>query len=489
MVIKFDKKRRRLFFIILALLIIIGGSIRTFILTNQRETFTLQDEKNKNEYTIDVIYDDETNRILCNESLVYLNNTKTTLDKIYLHIYPNAFCEKELVPFENSEMDRAYPNGFNEGYIDLKNVLSNNDKLKYKITGDKNDILEIKLDKLLKAGEQVKIDLKYNVKLPNCLGRFGYGDNTVNVTNWFPIACVYDDKGWNLKSYETVGDPFYSDTSNFKVKILAPAKYKLVTTGEITEKKTDNEKVLYTIDGKMVRDFAFILSDKFVVNKSNYKDIVINTYNLNDDMSQESMDVAKSSIEIFSNLFGDYPYDTYSVVASDFFIGGMEYPMLSMIDENLYNKENKFLMEYVIAHETAHQWWYSVIGNDEVNEPWLDEALTEYSTILYFEEKYGKETGDKLMKTMEVQARNYKTSDIFKATTEYKDSSEYSLSVYTKGAVAFNEIRKEVGDEVFFNTLKEYYSTYKFKNVNGPQFVDLWKSKGVDIEKIIKKCK
>ena len=489
MVIKFDKKRRRLLVIILALLIIIGGAIRTFIHTNQRETFTIQDEKNKNEYTIDVIYDDETNRILCNENLVYKNNTKTTLDKIYLHIYPNAFCEKDSVPFEDSEMSRAYPNGFNEGYIDIKEVLSENNKLHSEIIGDKNDILEIKLDKLLKAGEVVKLDLKYNVKLPNCLGRFGYGDNTINVTNWFPIACVYDDKGWNLKSYEAIGDPFYSDTSNFQVKILAPSKYKLATTGQITEKKTDNEKVQYTIDAKMVRDFAFILSDKFVVNKTNYKDIIINTYNLNEDMSQEAVDAAKSSIEIFSNLFGDYPYDTYSVVASDFFIGGMEYPMLVMIDQSLYNKENKFLLEYVIAHETAHQWWYSVIGNDEINEPWLDEALTEYSTILYFEQKYGKETGEKLIKTMEIQTRDYKTEDIFKATTEYKDSSQYSLSVYTKGAVVFNEIRKEVGDKVFFNTLKEYYSTYKFKNVNGPQFVDLWKSKGVDIEKIINEYK
>ena len=90
---------------------------------------------------------------------------------------------------------------------------------------------------------------------------------------------------------------------------------------------------------------------------------------------------------------------------------------------------------------------------------------------------------------MEVQTKNYNTNDIFKATTDYKDSSEYSLSVYTKGAVIFDKIRKEVGDEVFFNTLREYYNTYKFKNVNGPQFVELWKSKGVDIEKIINNYK
>ena len=486
MIINFTKKVRILTGMILTLLIVIGGGVYVYQSKNSVQTSNIEEGKNLNKYIMDVIFDDESKRLMCNQNVEYVNNTNIALDKIYFHIYPNAFSKKEFAPFEKDEMNQAYPNGFNEGYIDIKNVLNNNNKMKYEIIGDKNDILEVKLDKLLKEGESIKIDLKYNVKLPNCLGRFGYGENTVNVTNWFPIACVYDDKGWNLKSYEAVGDPFYSDTSNFEVRLLAPSKYKLATTGEIVEQKTDTEKTLYTIDAKLVRDFAFILSDKFTINKTKYKDVLINTYNLNENMSQEAVDVAKSSIDIFSNLFGDYPYNTYSVVASDFFIGGMEYPMLVMIDESLYNNENKFLLEYVIAHETAHQWWYSVVGNDEISEPWLDEALTEYSTVLYFEQKYGKETGDKLIKTMEVQTRNYKTNDIFKATTDYKDSSEYSLSVYTKGAVVFSKIRNEVGDEVFFNTLKEYYNTYKFKNVNGPQFVELWKSKGVDIEKIIK---
>ena len=109
------------------------------------------------------------------------------------------FAIKNLYHLRESEMEKAYPNGFNEGYIDIKNILNNNNKMKYEIIGDKNDILEVKLDKLLKEGESIKIDLKYNVKLPNCLGRFGYGENTVNVTNWFPIACVYDDRGMESK--------------------------------------------------------------------------------------------------------------------------------------------------------------------------------------------------------------------------------------------------------------------------------------------------
>ncbi|MDU6249585.1 MAG: M1 family aminopeptidase, partial [Paeniclostridium sordellii] len=202
-----------------------------------------------------------------------------------------------------------------------------------------------------------------------------------------------------------------------------------------------------------------------------------------------STKIAKDSIEIFSELFGEYPYNKYSVIASDFYIGGMEYPMISMIDKNLYTNKNKFLLEYVIAHETAHQWWYGTVGNDEVNEPWIDEALTEYSTILYFEKRYGKEYLDRLIENMEAQSRSYSDENIFKPSSQYKNSTEYSLNVYTRGAVLFHKIREEVGDKVFFDILKDYYKTYKFKNVNGTQFVELWKKNGVDIEKIIGKNK
>lgn len=426
---------------------------------------------------------------MCNQNIEYVNNTNIALDKIYFHIYPNAFSKEEFAPFEKDEMNQAYPNGFNEGYIDIKNVLNNNNKLEYEITGEKNDVLEVNIGRQLKPGEKISIDMKYNVKIPNSEGRFGYGENTINVTNWFPIVCVHDDRGWNLKSYETLGDPFYSETSNFYVKLLIPKKYKLGCTGNIISEKSDSEKVFYEIQAKKVRDFAFVLSDKFKIKKDTYKDVNISTYNLNETLSTEVTKIAKDSIRIFSDLFGEYPYDTYSVIASDFFIGGMEYPTLVMIDQSLYNEKDKFLLEYVIAHETAHQWWYSVIGNDEISEPWLDEALTEYSTVLYFEEKYGKEVGSKLIKTMEIQTRNYSSEDIFKSTTQYKNSIDYSLNVYTKGALAFNEVRNKVGDEVFFATLKEYYNTYMFQNVNGAKFVDLWNKKGIDIDKIISEYK
>ena len=387
MIINFTKKVRILTGMILTLLIVIGGGVYVYQSKNSVQTSNIEEGKNLNKYIMDVIFDDESKRLMCNQNVEYVNNTNIALDKIYFHIYPNAFSKKEFAPFEKDEMNQAYPNGFNEGYIDIKNVLNNNNKLEYEIKGEKNDLLEVKIGRQLKPGEKISIDMKFNVKIPNSEGRFGYGENTINITNWFPIACVHDDRGWNLKSYEAVGDPFYSDTSNFYVKLLIPRKYKVGCTGNIISEKSDSEKVLYEIQAKKVRDFAFILSDKFKIKKDTYKGVNINTYNLNEKLSTEVTKIAKDSISIFSDLFGEYPYDTYSVIASDFYIGGMEYPTLVMIDQSLYNEKDKFLLEYVIAHETAHQWWYSVIGNDEISEPWLDEALTEYSTVLYFEEK------------------------------------------------------------------------------------------------------
>ena len=487
MIIDFRKKTRIFISFFMVITIFMAGIVY-FNKERYTQVLNIKNEA-KSSYTMDVILEDESKRLMCNQNIKYINNQNKNLKSLYFHIYPNAFSKEEFTPFEKSQMKQAYPNGFNEGYIDIQNILIGDKKVKYTITGEKEDILELKLDKPLKPNETVSIDMKFNVKIPNSIGRFGYGDNTINVTNWFPIACVNDERGWNLKSYETIGDPFYSETSDFHVKLLIPNKYKIAHTGKLIDDKHDNKKMLYEIEAENVRDFAFILSSKFNVNKVDSKGVAINTYNLNKKLSKKATEVAKDSINIFSELFGKYPYKEFSVVASDFFIGGMEYPMLVMIDQSLYNEKNEFLLEYVIAHETAHQWWYSAVGNDEISEPWLDEALTEYSTIVYFEQKYGKDMANKLIKTMEIQTKSYLSENIFKPANEYKNSTEYSLNVYTKGAIAFNEIRKEVGDKVFFETLNEYYNKYKHKNANGRAFVELWNSKGVDINKIISECK
>ena len=159
MIINFTKKVRKLTEMILFLLFIIGGGVYLYQSKNIVQTLNIEENKNINKYIMDIVFDDESKRIMCNQNVEYVNNTKLSLDKIYFHIYPNAFSKEEFAPFEKDEMNQAYPNGFNEGYIDIKNILNNNNKLEYEIKGEKNDILEVKIGRQLKPGEKISIDM------------------------------------------------------------------------------------------------------------------------------------------------------------------------------------------------------------------------------------------------------------------------------------------------------------------------------------------
>lgn len=114
MIIKFTRKIRQRVLIVTTLIILLGGGIYLFKPNAVKETSNI-DEGKRNKYTIDVIFDDESKRLMCNQNLTYVNKTGKDIDKIYFHIYPNAFSKKEYAPFEESEISEAYPNGFNEG--------------------------------------------------------------------------------------------------------------------------------------------------------------------------------------------------------------------------------------------------------------------------------------------------------------------------------------------------------------------------------------
>src|SRR5699024_6835658 len=110
-------------------------------------------------------------------------------------------------------------------------------------------------------------------------------------------------------------------------------------------------------------------------------------------MIKKALEFGEDSLETFSNLFGKYPYRVYSIVMTEF-PSGMEYPGIVFINEELFMPALEEILEQTIVHETAHQWWYGLVGNDQIKEAWLDEALTTYSEVIYNEEVYNKEKGE-----------------------------------------------------------------------------------------------
>ncbi|MCI0478047.1 MAG: hypothetical protein L0Y55_17525, partial [Anaerolineales bacterium] len=117
--------------------------------------------------------------------------------------------------------------------------------------------------------------------------------------------------------------------------------------------------------------------------------------------------------------------------------------------------------------EIAHQWWYNLVGNDQVNYPWVDEALAQYSEVIYTEDLRGKAAAQRIVrgyfgevyKRVQAEKRDAAVNQPVAAFTE----SSYSEIVYGKGPLFFDAIRQKMGDENFFAFLKTYAERYRYK--------------------------
>ncbi len=473
--------------LIAALITVLAASLAAVLIRfgseHSQNPVLLTAAKGLNSYEISVDFDPTAGMLYCNQSIVYINRTDKDITHLYFHLYPNAYKYEDKAVFPQEDMHRAYPSGFSSGYLELEEVTVNGSGCPYTIGGYSENLLMLVLDDSLAPGESTVIGMKYRVKLPHCLGRFGYGDHTYKAANWYPIACVYDKNGWNLDRYYPIGDPFYSEAANYHVTIRAPGEYIIAATGDILSRREKDGIATWTIKALAVRDFAWVTSDRFKVLSRKVGKTMVHSYYFSSN-GDKALDYGASAIEVFNDAFGEYPYKQFSIVEADFYIGGMEYPNLVMIDHSLYAQGALKWLELIIAHETAHQWWYGLVGNNQIRDAWLDEGLTEYSTVLYYGLRYGREKEDQMYREeiamgkyryIQELARSEPDIDqtIHKAAYEFPDWYVYDALVYGKGAVMFHGIRKRIGDEKFFEVLKKYHEKYRFTNADKDDLISL----------------
>ena len=442
-----------------------------------------------NQYIIDAVLDTADKVLTAEQQVIYVNNDDVELSELYFHIYANAFRKQETAPFLFDDFSRAYSRGFKPGYTEIEAIeLSKGQSrkaLEYSLQGVGETILKIKLPEPLKPEGSVNLRFKYKVIIPPAGERFGYGDSNINMGNWYPVAAVYDDEGWNLDKYYSIGDPFYSDVSDYTVNIKAPEEYIIAASGSLAEERIEGGYKNWKFQGSKMRDFAFVASNSFRVAEDKVGNTVVKSYYYkgHERRGKEALDIGKRSIEIFNSAYGEYPYPTYSIVETEF-PSGMEYPGLVYISTKYYdNDSNANIFMYTTVHETAHQWWYGVVGNDQIDEAWLDEGFATYSEGIFTEMEYGEGNGDLYYKYLEESAKENiraKAYDgvILKPLSRYENWDDYGPAVYTGGAVLLNEIRKQVGDQTFFIILQTYYDEYSFKIATTEDFLRICENVG-----------
>ena len=418
-------------------------------------------------YDMDILYDDTNHTLTVSQTTDSVNTSNTTLSCVKFHLYANAFREgakAKVVSIQNSEM--AYPNGQSCGEIDIESVMVGEGEANFEVGGEDENILTVELSSDLYPDDKVKISMSYVVTLANINHRLGYGEKAINLCNFYPIACMYEDGDFVCDLYNSNGDPFYSDVADYDVTITYPNKFVLATTGNQTTNTFDLVKES-TVMAKCVRDFAIVLSQNFQTKSQTYDDrVTINYYYYDDENVDDTLKLIEEVMTFFEQSVGKYPYSQISVVETNFVHGGMEYPNMVLISDAIADYET---YELVIVHELLHQWWYGVVGNNEFDYGWIDEGLTEFCTVYFFEKhpQYNRSMNEMITSA----TQSYKTfakvyqsvqgsvdTSMNRPLDEFSTEPEYVYNTYVKGTLMFSTIYDLVGEKAFLKALKYYYA-------------------------------
>ncbi len=428
--------------------------------------------KNLTCYEINLDLDCETKKVKANQSVKFVNNTNSILKTLKFHLYPQFFeqgATEYIVP--STHMNNVYPNGVSFAEFNIDRLQVDNKETTVVYENEFDSILSVELSSSLMPKDKLNINFEYSFTLPNACHRFGYGENTINLANFYPVLCVYENGEYNVSPYNANGDPFYSECANYSVSIKFDKQYMVAGSGEKTNEKIESGRKKVEFSALSIRDFALVLSNKFEMINSKIDDINVEYYYFNDLTANKSLQAGIDAIKTFSNLFGDYPYKNFSIVQNDFCYGGMEYPNLIMVSGSIENKDDYF---NVIVHETAHQWWYGLVGNDEFKYPWLDEAITEFCTILFYDEN--KNYNFKHQQMINTTKENYSLfvtvyEDVLgtidtsmRPTNEYSTEPEYTYCTYAKGVLMYESLYQLIGKKDFVKGLNIYFENNKFKN-------------------------
>jgi len=403
-------------------------------------------------YAIDLTVYPEDALVAGHQRVLYTNAEDVPLSEVYFRLLPNT------------------PGYDGSATVDRLLV----DDQPARVTAELEDsALRVSLTTPLQPGEQVEFALDFSVRLSTSAD-VGYGqlavrDGVVALANVYPVIPVYDDEGWNVELAPPYGDATYTDTALYRVHCTAPADMAVAASGSQVD-WTDNGDgtATWTFVSGPMRDFNVVMSDDFQVLSTTAGEVTVNSYFLSADAAggQRALDYASDALRAYGAAFGAYPFAEFDVVEVPLSgAGGIEYPGLVVVDGALYSQERGYF-EHATVHETAHQWWYSLVGNDQLDEPWLDEALTNYSVVVYLEEVYGR----KLAETFAEEYFVHNYEEIVKAGRDEVvgrpvaafSEEQYGPIVYVKGPLFFHYLRQQVGDEAFFAILRTYFQRYRY---------------------------
>lgn len=380
------------------------------------------------------------------------------------------YTNTETVPLNEVEF-RLFPNILG-GEMQVTNLQVNGQPITPKY-GLENSLMVVPLSKALKPQQSIVLHMDFNVTVPQSVdlnyGVLAYYDNVLTLAHAYPMICVYNDQGWNAEIPPQDGDVTFSDASFYIVQIHAPKGLTLVTSGKRISSDEAGQVQTVNVASGPARDFYLAASPNFEEVSQTFGEVTINSYANQASMpgAKFAIEVASHAIDIYSKRYAPYPYTELDIVATPTLALGIEYPGTIAIADRIYDvggSPTQIYMESTVAHETRHQWFYNLVGNDQLDDPWLDESLTQFATLQYFADRYGADAADNFHSSLvgRWQRVNQEKIPIGLPVAKYT-GAEYGAVVYGRGPLFFEALRNEMGVAVFDEFMKDYTQTLSWQ--------------------------
>ncbi|GAB4434437.1 MAG: M1 family metallopeptidase [Anaerolineales bacterium] len=409
-------------------------------------------------YNIHFVLTDELNRISGSQEVIYTNNEEVALEEVQFRLLPNVLS----------------------GEMQVTNVKRNGQVVEPKYAL-RNSLMRVPLEQALQPGQSVNIAIEFSLRVPTQLesnyGILAYYDGVLALAHAYPMVAVYDEEGWDAEIPPDQGDPTYHDASFYIVTVDAPDDLVLVGSGIEVQRENNGGRQKVMFAAGPARDFYLAASAAYQVLTQNAEGVTVNSYYRGDgkEGAQAALDFTLDTLRVFGARYTPYPYSEYDIVPTPTYALGIEYPGVVAITENLYDMQaasygmpNRALMESVVVHEGAHQWFYNMIGNDQLEEPWLDESLSQFVTWQYYEDLYGPGGGEGFAASLHGRWQRVELAEIpIGQHVGSYEGPEYSAIVYGRGAFFFDELRTLMGAETFDAFMQDYAEAHTWGIASG----------------------
>jgi hypothetical protein len=388
------------------------------------------------------------------EEVRYTNNESVPLNEVQFRLFPNILGGEMRISNLNVNGQTITP-----------------------VYGLQNSLMIVPLPAPLKPRESVILQMDFTVTVPQSVdlnyGVLAYYENVLALAHAYPMIAVYDNEGWSAEIPPQNGDVTYADASFYIVRIIAPRGLTLVTSGREISLGEDGQAQVLTVASGPTRDFYLAASPDFDVVSQTFGGVTIHSYapgNLRDG-AKMALEVASRALEVFGKRYSPYPYTELDIVATPTRALGIEYPGIIVIADRIYDVNSNYqgepasvYLESTVVHEMGHQWFYNLVGNDQLDDPWLDESLTQFITLQYFDDEYGARGAEGFRSSLEGRWSRVSmaTIPIGMPVTDYQ-GLEYSAIVYGRGPLFFEALREKMGAAAFDAFIMDYTASLSWK--------------------------